>query len=45
MLKEFIEPQDAWTLFKERADITKKEISNLVRKLVKGKFFLEASLS
>lgn len=35
VLKEFIEPQEAWVVFKEKADITKKEISNLVRKLVR----------
>lgn len=45
VLKEFIEPQEAWTIFKEKADITKKEISNLVRKLVREKFFHDSCLS
>lgn len=45
VLKEFIDPQESWTIFKEKADITKKEVSNLVRKLVREKFFLDSCLS
>lgn len=32
-------------MFKEKADITKKEIRNLVRKLVREKFFQDTCLS
>jgi hypothetical protein len=45
VLKEFIEPAEAWSLFKEKADISKKEVANLVRKLVREKFFPEGCLS
>ena len=45
VLKEFIEPAEAWSIFKEKADISKKEVANLVRKLVREKFFPEGCLS
>lgn len=45
MLREFVEPSIAWIMFKEKADFTKKEVSNLVRKLVREKYFPDSCLS
>jgi hypothetical protein len=44
MLKEFVEPGEAWTLFKERADIAKKEVAVMVRRLAREKFLPEGSV-
>ena len=35
VLKEFIEPQEAWNMFREKHDITKKDVVQVVRKLVR----------
>ena len=44
MLKELVDPQEAWTLFRERHDISKKEEMQVVRRLVREKLFWEGCL-
>jgi hypothetical protein len=44
MLKEFIEPSEAWAIFKVLTELNKKDSIELAKKLIRVGFFPETAI-